>query len=392
MSDEKHELSQKLDSFSSELENLKVVNSNLKFENEKLIKDLSDKISQLENEKNDLNYQYFRSKQRVNDLDSKNQSLKQIEENLSKEVSVLKINIDNTNMLNEDLNNKMEKISNEKFDLLNQIESFKVKENDLNEKIKHLESIETNLKSELSQLNQNLRIEKEKSVDAQRLYDASLVQIKELNEALMNVKEEQINMMRENELLSSKCEKLQNQVEELEIERDDCEKMRLDSVKKHDIQLKALNQNLANLRVELKSQNNKLTIAQQELNIVKGNNLELEAKLSNFMDERNQLLERCVNSEKMCEVFKTQNVEIKRKYEDTQAALQELGREHQELQVQNYKKSSYKWVDDSLVDGCSYCKKSFSVTNRKVIHLFKNYVPPILFPVMFCYDFNFRKL
>lgn len=40
--------------------------------------------------------------------------------------------------------------------------------------------------------------------------------------------------------------------------------------------------------------------------------------------------------------------------------------EHQTLQVQNYKKSNYKWVDDSLVSECTQCKKSFTVTNRKV--------------------------
>lgn len=59
----------------------------------------------------------------------------------------------------------------------------------------------------------------------------------------------------------------------------------------------------------------------------------MEAKLSNCMDDRNQLLERCLISEKLCESMKTQNIELKRRFEDTQSALQELGREHQELQV-----------------------------------------------------------
>ena len=119
----------------------------------------------------------------------------------------------------------------------------------------------------------------------------------------------------------------------IKIERDDCEKMRIDSMKKQEIQLKALNQNLANLRNELKQQNEKLFSSELLINTVKGENLEMEAKLSICMDERSELLERCVNSEKFCETMKMQNVELKRKFEDTQSALQELGREHQSLQV-----------------------------------------------------------
>lgn len=140
------------------------------------------------------------------------------------------------------------------------------------------------------------------------------------------------------EELNKKVDKLETENEEIKMEKDDCEKMRIDSIKKSELQTKALNQNLSNLRVELKQQNDKLLQTESNLNLVKGNNLELEAKLSNCMDERNQLLERCINAEKMLENIKSQNIEIKRKLEETQSALQELGREHQSLQVI---KSSY---------------------------------------------------
>lgn len=160
--------------------------------------------------------------------------------------------------------------------------------------------------------------------------------------------------------------KLTKENEEIKMERDDCDRMRTDIIRKNDVQLKALNQNLANLRVELKQQSDKLAQSELTINTVKGNNLEMEARLSNSVDERNQLLERCLNAEKLCETLKVQNVELKRKFEDTQQALQELGMEHQTLQVQNYKKSNYKWVDDSLVNDCTQCKKGFSVTVRKV--------------------------
>ena len=122
-------------------------------------------------------------------------------------------------------------------------------------------------------------------------------------------------------------------MEKVKLERDECEKFRLEGVKKHDANLQALNQNLSNLRTELKKQNEKFAQAELTINTVKGENLEMEAKLSNCMDDRNQLLERCMVSEKLCESMKTQNIELKRRFEDTQSALQELGREHQELQV-----------------------------------------------------------
>ena len=150
------------------------------------------------------------------------------------------------------------------------------------------------------------------------------------------------------------------------MERDDCDKMRLDLIKKHDTQLKALNQNLASLRNELKQQGDKLAQAELNMNSEKIKYLESEAKYSNCLDERNQLLERCVNAETTCESMNAQKCTLQRKLEDTQSALQELGREHQVLQIQINKKSNYKWVDDSLATNCDHCKKAFSVTIRKV--------------------------
>ena len=75
--------------------------------------------------------------------------------------------------------------------------------------------------------------------------------------------------------------KLESENEEIKIERDDCDKMRLDLAKKHESQLKALNVNLANLRNELKVQSEKLGQCELSMNEEKINYLELEAKFSN---------------------------------------------------------------------------------------------------------------
>ena len=137
----------------------------------------------------------------------------------------------------------------------------------------------------------------------------------------------------EKEKFRKSLDKISQENEEIKMEKDDCDKMRLAAITKHEIQTKALNQNLASLRTELKLQSDKITQLNSDIDQIKGNNLELEAKLSHCTDEKNQLLSQFNETEKLCEKLKSQNVDYKRKLEDTQAALQELGREHQTLQV-----------------------------------------------------------
>lgn len=56
---------------------------------------------------------------------------------------------------------------------------------------------------------------------------------------------------------------------------------------------------------------------------------------------------------------------MRRKQEDLEAALHELGRENQSLQIQTNKVQSRKWADDSQVTNCYSCREKFSLTNRK---------------------------
>lgn len=236
-------------------------------------------------------------------------NLKQIESSLQGEVGSLKIALENTNVLNDDLSSKLEKSNNEK--------------EELNARLISLEDEKESLESKLSETNKSLEQARDE-----------LGQVKSSLDSLQSKYDSETGRMaKEAENLSIKIERLAEQNEELTIERDDCEKMRLDAIKKHETQLKALNQNLASLRMEARTQSDKLTGTQNELNTIKGVNLELEAKLSNCTDERNQLLERCLTAEKLCETYKTQNIELKRRVEEGESALHELAREHQSLQV-----------------------------------------------------------
>ena len=60
--------------------------------------------------------------------------------------------------------------------------------------------------------------------------------------------------------------------------------------------------------------------------------LELEAKVEAASDERHSLLERCLGAESELDRSRSTLVELRRKLDDSQAALQELGRENQSIQ------------------------------------------------------------
>ena len=63
--------------------------------------------------------------------------------------------------------------------------------------------------------------------------------------------------------------------------------------------------------------------------------LEAEAVLGATTEERKALLERCLAAEGEMERGRNTNIELRRKLDDAQAAVHELGRENQSLQVNN---------------------------------------------------------
>jgi len=93
--------------------------------------------------------------------------------------------------------------------------------------------------------------------------------------------------------------------------------------------------------------------------------LELEAAVSAISEERRGLLERCLAAEGETERSRNLTIELRRKMDDSQAALHELGRENQSLQVDLARQSGRKWKDDTDVNECTGCSSGFSLTNRK---------------------------
>merc|ERR1719479_384543 len=92
--------------------------------------------------------------------------------------------------------------------------------------------------------------------------------------------------------------------------------------------------------------------------------LELEAKVESTSDELRSLLERCLGAESELERSRAGLIELRRKLDDSQAALHELGRENQSIQVDLVKQSGRKWADDAQFNSCITCQSGFTITNR----------------------------
>lgn len=111
--------------------------------------------------------------------------------------------------------------------------------------------------------------------------------------------------------------------------------------------LQTLQEENAKLQDEISRQIVQLEEGREKLNAEKGHSselnaqldaalsakLEMEAQLGSASDERKSLLERCLLAENELERSRGTVLELRRKLDDSQAALHELGRENQSIQV-----------------------------------------------------------
>jgi len=129
-------------------------------------------------------------------------------------------------------------------------------------------------------------------------------------------------------------------------------------ISEHRTQITSLTEQVSVLRSQFSD-------AEKERDDALSKNLELEACVSSAGEERRGLMERCVAAEAETERTRNMTVELRRKLDDAHAALHELGRENQSIQVELVKQSGRKWKDDAEVNSCNNCNKEFSLTNRK---------------------------
>lgn len=131
------------------------------------------------------------------------------------------------------------------------------------------------------------------------------------------------------------------------------------------VQVTALNENVATLKREWQGSQRRVGELEKQTDELRGEIAVLEATVQNNQDERRALLERCVKGEGEIEKLQAKVVELRRKVDDTTAAMQELGRENQSLQIKQSQSLTRKWAEDQEVQNCMSCGKGFSVTVRK---------------------------
>ncbi|MGH0151688.1 UNVERIFIED_CONTAM: hypothetical protein FKN15_065509 [Acipenser sinensis] len=133
------------------------------------------------------------------------------------------------------------------------------------------------------------------------------------------------------------------------------------------MQITALNENIGTLKKEWQSSQQRVGVLEKQTDDLRGEIAVLEATVQNNQDERRALLERCLKGEGEMEKHQTKMMEMRRKLDDTTAAMQELGRENQTLQIKNTQALTRKWAEDHEVQNCMGCGKGFSVTVRKSV-------------------------
>uniref|UniRef100_A0A8C2ZJA6 Early endosome antigen 1 n=1 Tax=Cyclopterus lumpus TaxID=8103 RepID=A0A8C2ZJA6_CYCLU len=159
---------------------------------------------------------------------------------------------------------------------------------------------------------------------------------------------------REEQLLSA-----EKRAREEQVKRGDEEEAKMG------VQVTALNENVATLKREWQGSQRRVGELEKQTDELRGEIAVLEATVQNNQDERRALLERCVKGEGEIEKLQAKVVELRKKLDDTTAAMQELGRENQSLQIKQSQSLTRKWAEDHEVQNCMSCGKGFSVTVRK---------------------------
>ena len=99
------------------------------------------------------------------------------------------------------------------------------------------------------------------------------------------------------------------------------------------------NSDISDLTEERSRLTSRAEMAESERDEALSRALELEAGVSSALEERRGLMERCVAAEAETERTRNMGVELRRKLDDAHAALHELGRENQSIQVKDKKET-----------------------------------------------------
>lgn len=165
--------------------------------------------------------------------------------------------------------------------------------------------IQNQLEASLEELSQ----EKDKFHKYQESHDAKLA------EELMRRQRLQVELDQEKEKLKVSDNEKESIKERLQLE------------------LSTLRDNLDSVRGEWQQALQQVEERNTESDELRGQVVVLQATVQNNADERRALLERCLTAEQSVEQYKQNEAQLKRRLDNAQAAMHELGRENQAMQV-----------------------------------------------------------
>ncbi|XP_046406513.1 early endosome antigen 1-like [Ischnura elegans] len=164
----------------------------------------------------------------------------------------------------------------------------------------------------------------------------------------------------------SKEEKLREEVtknlEEEMLAKAALEKEFSQSKSRYEEDLRWLNNNISELKIEINTAEEEKKVKEQTIDKLREN---ISAMQLEWETERQALLERYIQSTKETENLHSTNNDLRRRLEDSQAALHEIGRENQTYQMEIAKLSGRKWTEDADATNCAKCAKEFSIRVRK---------------------------
>ncbi|CAF2049880.1 unnamed protein product [Rotaria magnacalcarata] len=372
-------------------------NDNQKREKEQIKNDSTKQINRLEHEKNELKQTIDQHEVTVNEIKKQLNMIKKEKEKIMEElqtrISQLNVKLDEKdvyikrlstgvhrgiNLANKAHQYLQQNIHTSQMNLLATIEKAEHEsqlirtqtlEQIREEFTNYLSIVHTIVTDNKTKLEKQFEIENSKLIQTEE----QLNKIKRQHDQLLKEHQDQkqkfeIQLNEVNRNLVQVSESLSTATQTVDIQREKYEKQisSLESelalrAKKHEMQLTALTENLATLRSEIRTANEKLSNLEQ----IKSEKADIEARLSISQDERRSLLERSLASESKNDKLIFENGQLTKKNTDLDAALQEIAREYQVLQIQKNKITQRRWLNDDDVNSCLKCKETFSVTQRK---------------------------
>uniref|UniRef100_A0A672JD84 Early endosome antigen 1 n=1 Tax=Salarias fasciatus TaxID=181472 RepID=A0A672JD84_SALFA len=251
---------------------------------------------------------------------------------------------------------------------LKELQKHKVKEelekerNKLEEVNKAKSVLEKNNTKELGELQEAKQLLIQQKLDLQSQVEAAQGALQQEQKEHQATKDGRIQR---EEQLSNQTKEVQEQLAAEKRAREEQVKRGEETEAKLAVQVTALNENVATLKREWQGSQRRVSELEKQTDELRGEIAVLEATVQNNQDERRALLERCVKGEGEMEKLQAKVVELRRKLDDTTAAMQELGRENQSLQIKQSQSLTRKWAEDHEVQNCMACGKGFTVTVRK---------------------------